>query len=133
MLGKINISELRFGRLIALEPTEKRSAGKTVWRCKCDCGNECLAAVKHLRDGRRIYLADVQNFESNLTKNTATTLEVSQTLSTDHGHLCAHDVLTQMFVSTPIMEVAALLCVNAGIHSKTSLLTWGRNLLPGTR
>jgi hypothetical protein len=54
MPGKINISELRFGRLIALEPTEKRSAGKTVWRCKCDCGNECLAAVDHLRDGRRI-------------------------------------------------------------------------------
>lgn len=31
----------RFGRLVAVEPTEKRDAKKSVyWLCRCDCGNE---------------------------------------------------------------------------------------------
>lgn len=31
----------RFGRLVALEPTDKRTKwnGCIVWKCKCDCGN----------------------------------------------------------------------------------------------
>ena len=54
MPGRLNISGLRYGRLTALEPTKQRSGGKVIWRCKCDCGNKCLAAVNHLRDGRRV-------------------------------------------------------------------------------
>jgi hypothetical protein len=49
-----DVSGKRFGRLVALEPTEKRSGHKVVWRCQCDCGNECLVAVNHLNDGRRV-------------------------------------------------------------------------------
>ena len=30
---------MRFGKLIALEPTEKRSGTCIVWKCQCDCGN----------------------------------------------------------------------------------------------
>ena len=29
----------RFGRLIAIRPTEERRGGSVVWECKCDCGN----------------------------------------------------------------------------------------------
>lgn len=29
----------RFGKLVAVEPTGRRSAKSVVWRCKCDCGN----------------------------------------------------------------------------------------------
>jgi hypothetical protein len=54
MPRRLDISGLRYGRLTALEPTTQRSGGKIVWRCKCDCGNECLAAVNQLQDGRRI-------------------------------------------------------------------------------
>lgn len=41
----------RFGRLIALEPTEKREKGRIVWRCICDCGNEAFAPVSQLVNG----------------------------------------------------------------------------------
>lgn len=34
---------VRFGRLVAIEPTEERWNRKVVWRCKCDCGGEVLA------------------------------------------------------------------------------------------
>ncbi len=43
---------LRFGRLVCLEPTERRGAsGGVVWRCQCDCGNTCLADSGQLRKG----------------------------------------------------------------------------------
>lgn len=41
----------RFGKLVAIEPTEERRYGSVVWRCKCDCGNEKLASVRTLVAG----------------------------------------------------------------------------------
>lgn len=36
-----DLSNQRFGKLIALYPLEQRSSkGEVYWRCKCDCGNE---------------------------------------------------------------------------------------------
>lgn len=38
---RLDIANKRFGRLVALFPTEKRSHGGSVyWHCRCDCGNE---------------------------------------------------------------------------------------------
>ncbi len=38
---RVDISGRRFGRLLALHPTEKRSGtGGVIWHCQCDCGNE---------------------------------------------------------------------------------------------
>lgn len=42
---------IRFGNLTAIEPTEKREAGYTVWRCICDCGSECHVDTKRLKRG----------------------------------------------------------------------------------
>lgn len=39
----------RFGRLIAIEPTEKRSNGKIVYYCLCDCGKKCFVGSADLR------------------------------------------------------------------------------------
>lgn len=54
MPSALDISGKVFGRLTAVEPTEVRSGGKIVWRCLCECGESCLAAVNHLQDGRRV-------------------------------------------------------------------------------
>ncbi|MDG4967506.1 hypothetical protein OGZ37_13175 [Lactococcus lactis] len=40
-----------FGRLTALEPTEKRTSGYILWLCQCQCGNKKLASVNHLMQG----------------------------------------------------------------------------------
>lgn len=42
----------RFGRLVVVEPTELRGKnGATVWKCKCDCGEETLAVATQLTQG----------------------------------------------------------------------------------
>lgn len=39
----------RFGKLIALEPTQKRdNSGHILWKCICDCGTECLVSSNSL-------------------------------------------------------------------------------------
>ena len=48
-----NITGLRFGRLVAINPTEKRSKrGVVYWLCKCDCGNEVVVRRDNLRNGK---------------------------------------------------------------------------------
>lgn len=50
--GQIDLTGRRFGRLVCLEPTEDRMfQGSTVWKCICDCGNECFVAGKQLTSG----------------------------------------------------------------------------------
>ncbi len=34
-----DITGQRFGKLVAIEPTEKRQSGNIIWRFRCDCGN----------------------------------------------------------------------------------------------
>ena len=47
-----NITGLRFDRLVAIEPTEKRDhRGVVYWKCKCDCGNEAIVNGSALRRG----------------------------------------------------------------------------------
>ena len=41
----------RFGKLVAIEPTDQRAGTAIVWRCKCDCGNETLASSCSLIHG----------------------------------------------------------------------------------
>ena len=47
-----DLSGQRFGRLMCLEPARERSAsGGTLWYCRCDCGNICLAEGAQLTRG----------------------------------------------------------------------------------
>ena len=51
-----DISNKRFGRLIALNTTENRDKnnGSIIWKCKCDCGNISYVAEYFLQSGRVI-------------------------------------------------------------------------------
>lgn len=50
--GQRDLTGQRFGRLVCIEPTEKRNKdGALIWRCQCDCGNECLAVSRQLLNG----------------------------------------------------------------------------------
>lgn len=46
-----DISGKRFGKLVAIEPTEKRIGTSVVWKCRCSCGNECLVPASSLLSG----------------------------------------------------------------------------------
>ena len=46
-----DITNQRFGRLMALKPLEKRTAGSVVWRCRCDCGKEIEISYNSLVSG----------------------------------------------------------------------------------
>lgn len=49
--GKINdISGQRFGRLVALYPTQDRAANSgIVWKCRCDCGRYTVSTSNNLK------------------------------------------------------------------------------------
>ncbi len=50
--GQKDLTGRRFGRLVCIEPTDRRGPnGATVWKCRCDCGKECLAASTQLSRG----------------------------------------------------------------------------------
>lgn len=47
--NKNDITNQRFGKLIAIEPTEKRLYRHVVWKCKCDCGNVVEVPLNSLK------------------------------------------------------------------------------------
>ncbi len=50
--GQRDLTGLRFGKLVCVEPTDQRGpSGGVVWRCHCDCGNDCLAVSTQLTSG----------------------------------------------------------------------------------
>lgn len=47
-----DLKGMRFGRLTAIAPTEKRSStGGVIWQCKCDCGKETFQISSVLLQG----------------------------------------------------------------------------------
>ena len=51
MTKPINISNERYGRLVAINPTSRRSGQNIMWECKCDCGEMTLVNANSLRRG----------------------------------------------------------------------------------
>ena len=41
----------RYGRLVAVRPTEQRSAKSVIWECLCDCGNTITVRATMLKSG----------------------------------------------------------------------------------
>ena len=50
-----NITNQRFGKLIALYPTQKRNSdGSILWHCRCDCGNQLDVISSNLNNGHTV-------------------------------------------------------------------------------
>lgn len=47
----IDLSGRRFGRLLAIERVRCGSKQRLFWRCRCDCGNECMFTASSLIRG----------------------------------------------------------------------------------
>ena len=51
---QVDLTGRRFGKLLCLEPANQKDAsGSALWHCQCECGQECLASAKQLRDGTK--------------------------------------------------------------------------------
>ena|SRR5690554_430155 len=48
---KIDLTNQRFGRLVAKAPTDYRKHGHTIWLCQCDCGNTKYVPSTYLTSG----------------------------------------------------------------------------------
>ena len=51
MSRAIDITGQRFGKLIVIERVGTAQKGETLWKCKCDCGNEVVVRRTNLRTG----------------------------------------------------------------------------------
>lgn len=49
----LDLTGFRYGRLIAIEPTNERKDGRVVWKCICDCGNVCYYDT-HSLQGKKV-------------------------------------------------------------------------------
>ena len=43
-----DLTNKRFGKLIALEKLNRENSRTYLWKCKCDCGNECIKEAQYL-------------------------------------------------------------------------------------
>ena len=51
-MGKlIDLTGMRFGKLLVVEQAESAPDNSARWLCRCDCGNEYIARSRSLRDG----------------------------------------------------------------------------------
>lgn len=51
-MGKIiDITNQRFGKLVAIEPLPERKNRQVVWKCQCDCGNIVEVPTLNLTSG----------------------------------------------------------------------------------
>ncbi len=51
--GQRDITGMRFGKLVAIEPTGTAAGGSAIWRCLCDCGGQVCAPLHQLVAGYR--------------------------------------------------------------------------------
>ena len=47
----VDLTGQRFGRIIVIEKTDRRSGRHIIWKCKCDCGKETFVSGNNLRSG----------------------------------------------------------------------------------
>lgn len=51
-MGKMcDVRGQRFGRLVAIQPTDQRLCGQVVWECQCDCGKTAYISIRNLKSG----------------------------------------------------------------------------------
>lgn len=64
-----DLSNQRFGKLIALYPLEERKANKILWHCKCDCGNEIDVYAASLTSKNTLSCGCLRKEKANFKKN----------------------------------------------------------------
>jgi len=74
---KLDLTGQRFGKLTVLRPAENKNK-RTTWRCRCDCGSECIVTTRNLRAGKTKSCGCIGGGLSHLTMVDGTCLEMLQ-------------------------------------------------------
>lgn len=64
-----DLTNQRFGKLIAIQPTSERSGTQVVWKCKCDCGNITYVGAGNLKNGHTLSCGCLRKENNNTFKN----------------------------------------------------------------
>lgn len=64
-----DLTGMKFGKLTAIKPTEKRVNKSIVWECKCDCGNVIMYPVSKLTSSNGPKSCGCLKHESNKLEN----------------------------------------------------------------
>lgn len=58
---KLDLTGMRFGRLVVIEQATHHANGGIRWMCKCDCGKEVIVARHELRSGHTLSCGCLQD------------------------------------------------------------------------
>ena len=47
----LDLTNQRFGKLVAIRRLDEKKNGCFLWECKCDCGNICKVPASYLKNG----------------------------------------------------------------------------------
>ena len=81
MRKKIDLTGQRFGRLLVLYECGRSKGGKVLWKCRCDCGNECIVSSDKLKNQRTQSCGCLQ-------RDIARECKTIHGLNTKHRRLC---------------------------------------------
>lgn len=88
-LRKLDLRGQKYGKLTVIEAAENVK-GLTAWRCLCDCGNECIAMTKQLRNGKKSSCGCLQHTSPEVkigNKYNQLTV-ISEIIDKPHYYLC---------------------------------------------
>lgn len=78
--SRVDITGERFGRLIAIKPTNERYHGQVQWIFECDCGNNKMIPLTAVRSGTTkscgCLSKDVLNYQTTNASNTSMTISL---------------------------------------------------------
>lgn len=86
MAAKIDLTGMRFGRLVVISGGGSNKEGRALWVCNCDCGSEKLALGKTLLSGKTRSCGCLHR-ESSMRNIPKTTKPLSSERTTRSGYI----------------------------------------------
>lgn len=110
----IDLTNQRFGKLVALEPTSLRKKKSVVWRCLCDCGKETFVLANSLMSGNTKSCGCSRGVDVS-GKRFGKLMAIEPTTERRHGSIvwrCKCDCGNEVFTSAQILNRGD--CVSCG-------------------
>lgn len=85
MRKKIDLTGQRFGRLLVLYECGRAKDGCVLWKCRCDCGNECIVRSAQLKNQHTQSCGCLQRDRA---RDRARECHTTHGLNTKHMRLC---------------------------------------------